>query len=290
MVNLVAQPSQNISFLDHCIEDLSPKKVADCEKAATRSKILVAISTVAFFALAIGIFIMTSTLAPAYLPITGISALLSAIFYAVPKIGELYNRAQDDLKRANNYRETQRHYADLTAKTPQQLQQILLQMGIAWDRIPGIQVQHPEQLVRLNPLLAQAKFLEDQTSKYAQLKEESAREAQQFQVTQPRDIQKKFNLCRLALSCEHTIVILKLRSALINAALRKPDLSKRSIEQLVTVSKLNCIEQLLGDALNDPAAKQFLTFSNRNIAPITFDEAKRLSVPALGQRIFSAAP
>jgi hypothetical protein len=265
-------------FLNRCVEDLSPDKVAGFEKKADRWQILTVVSTIAFFALAIGAFIATSVLAPIYLPVAGIGSLLLA-FLVVPQVQKFQEWAKAAQDEGNKYKAIQRYYADLTTKNSHELTIILQGMGIN-----GMQVR--QDLTRLNPLLAQAKFLEEENRKCMQLKDDFIRQAQQ--LTKPDDLKQRVMMHVDALLNEKKALHAKIKNAFVNAVLHNPDSNIGSLEDIATFSKINFTEQLLLNAMNDPSANQFLTFKNRNHAPITLNDVKMSSVAQLGQRIFAA--
>jgi hypothetical protein len=275
------------SYLNRCVEDLSPDKVAHFEKKVQHWDTISIVSTVAFFALAIGAFIAASILAPVYAPFVGIGAILLAL-PASQKIKQFQEWSQAAQNEADKYKEIQRNYTDLTGQTPQELQRILLSIGIIWIQIPGIEVQHPEYLSRLNPLLARAKYLEKQTEYWIHLRDQHANEARLLQTDTTDSTKDKKAIARhLALKCEDDAMNFKIQSAFVNAVLRKSDFCG-TLEDLGTLSKCNYEDRALGNALNDPTVNQILTFNNRNLAPITFNDLKTLSVADLGQRIFAA--
>ncbi len=272
------------SFLNRCVEDLSFDKVASFEKKASQWDIITIVSTVAFFALAIGAFITTSILAPVYVPVTGIATILLAL-PAAQQIKQFQDWSQIAQNGADKCKAIQRNYADLTSKPPQELQRILLQMGIIWNHIPGMEIQHPENLSRLNPLLAQAKYLEKQTEYWMNLRDKYANEARMLPADSIKDDQTK--LRHHALECEDEAVNFKIQNAFINAVLRKSDFNG-TLEDLATLSKTHYRDRALGNALNDPTVNQILTFNNRNLAPITYNDVKTMNVADLGQRFFVA--
>jgi hypothetical protein len=270
------------SFLNRCVEDFSPDKVANFEKKTTQWNIISIVSTVAFFALAIGAFIATSILTPAYVPVAGIAAILLAI-PAVQQIKKFQDWSRAAQNEADKYKAIQSNYADLTGRTPQELQRILLQMGIIWSNISGMEIQHPENLSRLNPLLAQAKYLEKQTRHWMILRDRYVNEANQLPTSPDARQESRHG----ALGCEDEAVKLKIENAFIYAVLLNPNF-KGTLEDVATLSKIDYTDRALGNALNDPTVNQILTFNNRNLAPITFDDIKTASVADLGRRIFAA--
>ena len=276
----------NIPYLNRCIEDLSPDKVTHLEGKSNRWHIVSIVSTVAFFALAIGGFIAMSILFPAYAPFAGIGALLLAI-PAVQQVQKFQEWSQDAWNEAKKYKEIQHNYADLTRLTPQQMQCLLSRMGIIWYHIPGMEIQHPENLARLNPLLAQSKYLEEQTKYWMDFRDKYANESQQLLPTTEAEKNEKMMLRHQALSCDDMAINFKIQNAFINAVLRNPGF-KGTLADLGTLSKSHYTERALGNALNDPTVNQKLTFNTRNLAPISFNDVKTMSVADLGQRIFAA--
>jgi hypothetical protein len=282
----VTAPQTAPSVLDRCVENLSPDKVASFEKKVNHWNIISVVSTVAFFALAIGAFVAAGILAPVYMPVAGISIILLAI-PTVQQIMKFREWAETARVEVDKYKAIQQRYADLTGQTPQQLQGILLQMGIIWNTIPGIPPDHPENLTRLNPLIAHSKYLEDRTKHWMELRDKHVNDARMITLTTPAQNEQKSILRHLALQCEEDAIQSKIQNAFINAVLRNPDF-RGSLQNLGTLSKNTYSERILGNALNEPSANQLLTFNNHNLTPITFDDAKRMDVNELAQRIFAA--
>jgi hypothetical protein len=269
--------AQTKTYLNRCVEDLSPDKVKSFEKKVICWNVVSVVCTVAFFALAIGAFIATSVLATAYIPVAGISAILLAI-PAVQQVQKFQKWSQEAKDEAEKYKRLQHHYADLKKQTPHHLQQLLIQKGIAWNSIPGIQT--PDQLARLNPLLAQSKYLEERTQHWMDLRDKYANEAKTAEAEQ------KTGLHYLALQYEEEALRVKIQNAFTCAILCNPDF-KGSLDDVATLSKNTYNDSILASALNDTSANQMLTFKN-HLAPVSFNEVKTMSVSQLTQRIFSA--
>ncbi len=272
----------NTTYLSRCIENLSPEKVANFQGQASKWRTVAIISTVAFFALAIGAFITTSILLPAYLPLAGIGSLLLA-FPAAQQVQKFLSWAEEAQKEADKFSLIQREYADLNAKDPVGLQRELLKMGILWFQIRGMQVQHPERLSELNPLLAHAKYLECQTTALLEHRDQHAREAQQA----GEDIQKKAQEQRYALRCEDAALTCKIKNAFYHAVLRNPGFTG-TFDGLGTPSKNGFEERMLGNGLGETTANNLFTFNNATIAPITYEQAKTMTAAELGQKFFTA--
>lgn len=280
--SIASQAPNSATYTNRCIQNLSPEIVANFESEATKWRTIATISTVAFFALAIGVFIATSILFPAYLPLAGIGSLLLA-FPATQQVQKLLSWAEEAQKEADKYRAIQWQYADLNTKSPIELQRELLKMGIVWNRIPGMRITHPERLAELNPLLAHAKYLENETRNWMTKKDNVAREV----LAETSDLQKKVQTQRYALRCEDIALTCKIKHAFYQAVLRNPDFTG-SFDGLGTLSKNSFEERMLGNALGESAATQMFTFNSQAVAPITYAEAKTMTVAELGQRFFAA--
>jgi len=290
------------SFLNRCIEDLSSDKVASFEKKANQWNTLYIVSTVAFFTLAVVVvlsilpvaaLIAASIFVPAnaHFAAMGVIAVTGASLLDIPALRWSVQFQKWSLaaqNEAEKYQAIQHNYADLTARTPQELQRILSRMGIIWNHIPGMEIQHPENLSRLNPLLAQARYLENQTEYCMSFRDKFGDEARHWQtITTDSAKYEKAKARHLALLYEDEALNLRIQSAFVNAVLRKSDFCG-TLEDLGALSKANYEDRTLGNALRDPTVDQMLTFNDRNLAPITFNDVKTMSVEDLGQRIFAA--
>ena len=82
--------------------------------------------------------------------------------------------------------------------------------------------------------------------------------------------------------------ILEIEAAFVNAVLRKGDFNG-VLEDVASMTDNSSIDRILANAVNQGTRmNQFLTFKNRALTPITFEDVKRLSVAELGQRIVAA--
>lgn len=269
------------TYLNRCIKNLSPETVTCFQGEASKWRNAAIISTVAFFALAIGAFIATSILLPAYLPLAGIGSLLLA-FPAAQQVQKFLAWAEEAQKEADKFRDLQYQYADFTAKSPVELQRELLKMGILWFQIRGMQVQHPERLAELSPLLAHAKYLENETKLWMTKKDNHAREA-----LHEADLQKKAQEQRYALRCEDAALTCKIKNAFYHAVLRNPAFTG-TFHNLGALSTNGFEERMLGNGLGETTANNLFTFSNSTVAPITYEQAKTMTVAELGQRFFTS--
>jgi hypothetical protein len=285
---VAAQPK---SFRSHCIEDLSPNKISVLNRRSTVSLVAAAVAFLAFIALAVAAFAVATALAPTYALFVGLGALLLATPVAKCIKGRLEN-STNCKQEAAKYRTIQNQYKTLSNKTPAQIQADLASREIAWSQIPGIQTAHPENLASLNPLLAQAKYLDDKIQKYSQAKDEKATEARTLSNANFIENRNKiFDLNMDALAFENIALKTKVRAAFVNAVLRKGDFNG-TLETIADLTKIHFFQRLLANEMGNgtSAVNNFLTFKNRNLAPITYAEVKTMDVAQLAQRLLVAMP
>ncbi len=278
----------NKSYLARCVEDLSADKVSTLDRQSTLWTVAAGATFVAFTVLAVGAFVATAVLLPAYVPVAGLSALLLAMPVA-NFVKNFLEYSENSRKEANMHREIQNNYLDLTQGTPAQVQIDLMRRGITWFQIPGQQISRPQDLAVLNPVLAKARQLDTKIQDHLQTKDELTAEARQLASADfAQNRQKIYDLRNAALFAEDLAMKTKIEAAFVNAVLRKGDFNG-TLEDVATLSNIAYHERILGDELNDGAAvNQFLTFKNHAFAPITFDDVKRMNVAELGQRLVAA--
>ncbi len=270
------------TYLDRFVQNLSPEKVKNNEWDAKKWHIVSIVALVAMTTICVVTLALVGAVFPLLFPVVGVGAVLGGCF-----AGSQFNRFQEwsneAQANANKHKNLQRHYAEISGKTPLQLQRILQQMGIVWTQIPGIQVQHPEEgLTRLTPVIAYAKLLEEHTQQAMEKKNALAAEAQRQNDPHMKAIKQSD-----ALNSEFNGLAIKILNAFANAVLRNPDY-RGNWEELGNYSKNNFDNQVLGNALGESTPCQMFIFNNRNVAPITYMEAKTMSVAELGQRFINA--
>jgi hypothetical protein len=281
-----ATPSK--SFGDRCIEDLSPDKISSSNNWSTFYLVAAGVTFVAFTALAVGIFAAVGLFAPVYVPFVGIGALLSAI-PVVSFVKNLLESSQGCEKQANKYRTIQQHYNTLTQRAPLDTQIDLMKRGINWLQIPNQSVSDQNAIATLNPLLAQAMFLDNKIEDDLRIKEQLSKEANEL-VTADYQANRQtiYDLRNAALFAQERAMETKIEAAFVNAVLRKGDFNG-TLEDVASLTRINYIERVLGNELNDSSVvNEFLTFKNHSLTPITFHDVKTMSVAQLGQRIAAA--
>ncbi len=284
----VVPTSSAKSFSSRCIEDLSPDKISTMDRQSTLFLVLAGVAVVAFTALAVAGFVATGVLAPAYIPLAGLGALLCAM-PAAEGVKNLLKWSENSGKEANKYRAIQHHYQELSNRTSLDTQVDLMNRGIVWFQIPGIQIAHPENLASLDPILAQAKYLDDKIQEHLRMKDTLTADARDLANADfAKNRQKIYDLRNSALSEEDKALEAKIQAGFVNAVLRKSDYNG-TLEDIASLSHISYHERILGNELRDPSGvNEFLTFKDRNLAPITFDDVKTMTVAQLGQRLVAA--
>ncbi len=276
------------SFLSRCIEDLSPDKISTMDRQSTLFLVLAGVAAVAFIALAVGAFVVTGIVAFSYTPLVGLGALFCAMPVA-EGFKNLLKWSENSGKEANKYRAIQHHYGELSNRTSLETQVDLMNRGIAWFQIPGIQIAHPENLASLNPILAQAKYLDDKIQEHLQTKDTLTADARDLASADfAKNRQKIYDLRNSALTEEDRAMETKIQAGFVNAVLRKSDYNG-TLEDIASLTHIGFQERMLGNELADPSGvNEFLTFKDRNLTPITFNDVKTMTVAQLGQRLVAA--
>lgn len=271
-------PANN--YLNRCIEELDPDKISFMNRQAWCYSALATISMVGYTVLAVGAFVATAVYMPIYVPIASLSALLGAMLVA-QGVDYLYKCSQASKQEAAQLCELQTKYTDLLQCTPQQIQEKLHRRGITWQQ--GLTAD------QISPILAQAEYLEDKFNKYVSFKEKMRQEANELEQTKAQEEHEQiYNLRDSALSCEDHALNAKMQAAFANAVLRLGN-CYGTLEDLGAVTNITCHERLLGDVLNETRAeKQYFTFYNRNIVPLSVNDVKNLSITQLGERLKAA--
>jgi len=144
-------------------------------------------------------------------------------------------------------------------------------------------------LSKLNPILAQAKFLDDKIQEDMKSKQELTDEARDLANTNfSVNRQQIYDLRNTALIMEDRALQTKVHAAFVNAVLRKSNYNG-TLADIAAITDVGFHERILGDALGDPTGvSAFITFKNRNIAPISHADVKRMTIAELGQRLVAA--
>lgn len=283
-----ANSSSPKSFLSRCIEDLSPSKVSSLTIQSKLWLVAAGVTFVAYTGIAAAGFVIAGVLAPAYAPFVAIGALL-LVAPVANFMKNLLLYADNSEKEANKYLAIQQHYKGLSIQTPLQIFANLRDRGINWIQIPGQDLASPEKIATLNPLLAHAQFLDDKIQKELGLRDSLSLEAKKLAIANFSENRSQiYDLRNAALFAEDRAMETKVEAAFVNAVLRKGD-HNGSLDDVASLTRIAYQERILANELNDSSGtNEFLTFKNRNLTPITFNDVKNMTVSDLGQRLFAA--
>lgn len=248
MATSVATPP---TYLSVCTQDVQPEKVTEFERKSTLWTVAAVVSTVAFFALAIGAFIAVGIFAEVYLPVAGISAIVVGLM-AANKVKDFVDWGESAKNEADKFNEIQRHYTDLTAQNR----------------------QNPA-----NPVLAHAKYFEAQTEQLLKKKDELKAKAD----ATIEDVNEKGILLFQAVTSEDQALKAKLHNAFARAVAQNLAFAG-TLETVGQFSAVSSIEMCMRENANSPRDVMF-KFNRAHIAPITYQELKAQSVDQLVQRI-----
>jgi hypothetical protein len=276
------------SFCNQCIENLSPNKISTAKGWSNLYLVAAGVTFVAFTALSAGWFATVALTAPVYVPFVGIGVLLSAL-PVVNFVKKFLESSQDYEKQAIKYRAIQQHYNTLHQQGFQSAHLNLIRRGIAWFQIPNQTLDHPDDINAIYPLLAHAMYLDDKIQEDLRTKQRLTNEANTLEAANfTTNRQTIYELRTSALFTEQRAMETKVEAAFINAVLHRADFNG-SLEDIASLTRVNYFDRMLGSELGSGAGvNEFLTFKNRNLAPIMFNEVKTLTVAQLGQRIAAA--
>ncbi len=276
------------SFLSRCTQDLNPDLVSYYSTQSTCATIAGFVTMVAFTALAVTAFAYATLYFPLHAPIVALGALiLASPASSFSKFFLEFSVSANN--EADNHRNLQAHFQRLSQQTPGQICSSLAARGIDWLQIPGMSNAAPQNIARLNPILARATFLDDAFHDELRLKRDLTAEAKNLAKTDfTANRQKIYELRHAALFAEDRALNKKVEAAFANAVLRSGD-TQKSLTDVAALTGVTYPERMLGSALNDNTGlSNFLVFKNRQLAPLTYNEVKNSSVGQLGQRLFAA--
>jgi hypothetical protein len=277
------------SFSTQCIEDLSPDKVSSSKKWSIVYLVAAGATAVAYTIFAAGLSATAAILAAPYAPFVSLGAILGALPIA-NFVKTLLESSQSCEKEANQYRAIQECHQTLIQQGPQNAHVELMRRGINWANIPGQSIHRPNDVAAVYPVLARAIYLDRKAQEDVQLKEDLIHQADVLESDQSyvEHRQKAYELRNAALFTEQRAMEAKIEAAFADAVLRKGNFNG-SLKDVGFLSSDNAIERMLRSALNGSSgAHGFFTFANRNLAPITFNEVRTMTVAQLGQRIAAA--
>lgn len=273
------------SFLARCKQDLDPSNATSYNRQSTLWLVAAGVTFVAFTALAITAFVYSSLMFAASAPFVALGSLVLA-FPAANIVKNFLEYSKSSAAHANRYQTIQGHYATLSQKTPHQIQDELAARGITWLQIPGMAAGSPQNVTALNPLLAQAKYLDEKIQEMYLSKQDLINEARNLATTNFAANQNNISNLRLtALFTENKILHTKIQAAFTNAVLRKGNFGG-SLEDIADLTEITPVDHALADACSDQTGiNNFLIFKRPYTPPITYMDVQRMTIPELGSRL-----
>ncbi|MBI2809785.1 MAG: hypothetical protein HYX67_02985, partial [Candidatus Melainabacteria bacterium] len=241
---------------------------------------------VIYTVVAVGTFVTVGLVAPVYVPIVGISALLllQPAFLLYKKFDDAYLESQATVDQVSLIN---RNCEILNSKNTSQIHQTLHQMGINWMGIPNVLAQ-PANIYAVNPLIARHQYLQTKMEDLEAQKEAKLLIANKFSgVDFHRHRQEIYDLVTESLELEKAKLETKLQDAFVHAVIRRPS-AKGALQSVGKFSPLLAQERIAGNAINDPAVNNMFIFNNRALAPLTLDDVKRSNVNELAYRLLAA--
>ncbi len=294
---LTSAPLSESNYLQRCVEELNPEVVSKYEWIATMYSGLSKTIVVAYPILAVGAFVAVGLLAPIYLPVAAITAILLC-FPVLKWFRTVSSWSSDSQFHADQLKGIAQEFNSL----PQDTRLIALnlaQMHILWNTVPG--VQQLDDLTPLKPLIARCVYwrkqqegslieatrlagIADQLIGSAATGQAEPNGASQEDLPEnPLDIRKE------ALKYRDWSLFAKAQAAFHHAAILRPQFAG-NMDEIAEVSKTKLKHRAIEREFNDPAADHFVLFKNRNLQPILRSELinPAVTVQALSQRFLAA--
>lgn len=286
----IADPSSSLNktYLQQCIEDLSPSNLSSLEWNSTLYRVASSATYVAFTVLAVGGIAAAAAFAPIYIPMIAISSILLLKF--VQKGHDLLDEKADQARaRAAQLKEIIRLHQQMSNMTLQQIQEALQQKGVQWFMIPGMMF-NPTNLETLKPLIARHSFWEGYIQKLEEKKQNKIDEAAKAIAKNYADNKDTiYDLHCETLEIEKNILEAKVKNAFINAVLRRPD-HIGTLDDLGSFSEVSGQERAMADAVSSTSLNDFFKFKKSAIPTIKVDEVRRMTISDLAMRLIAAMP
>jgi hypothetical protein len=280
-------PTQEKKYLDYCVEQIKEDTIKEFESNSSYYSNMAWASIIAYSVLAISAFVVTGVFAPVYVPIAGICAYLGANHvFKFYKSRQQYSESTG--AQAGHLKTISNNHQNLAAVTPDQLQWVLLRMGISWLNIPGM-VQQPQDLNTLKPLIARHQFWEGHVQGLEQKKQADLQEALRLATENyPENRAKIYDLRTDALEIDRQILEAKVKDAFVLAAIQRPTMTG-TIDSIGDFSNLSNQERVIGNAVGDITINKFFNFKNTSFAALTIDEVANANAVVLSQRLLTAS-
>lgn len=266
-------------FLKTCADELKPELLASFQRKSTLWHVLAIVSKVAISILVAGAIIAGGLLSPALLLPNVICCIVLISSTATLRM-KLSQYSSEASERAQQLEGIGRHFEALGTATPADLQWYLGEMGVL--HVSGMH-HNDARLATLKPLIARHRFWEGHIKRLENDLEATRKEIAEGPVFYPKGM---LPLQCKALGQERVMLEAKVKTAFINAVLRRPE-HKGSLEDLGCFSWLSGTDRAIALATKTAGAAEFFTFGGKPPS-LQFEEVKQLSVPEIGSRLYAA--
>ena len=267
------------TFLQQCVKEQAPSHLSSLRSKPNLWQVAAVSTYVAFIVLTLGGVAASVIFAPVFLPLVTITSIF--LLQYVKKVHDFFDQKSEEAgARATQIEKISGELQRLALATPQHLREILQQRGIE-------NVASPENLI---PLIARHRFWEEHIQDLEKKRQAKLAEAEKLSTENYADNKKEiFKLRCAALEIEKNGLEAKIKNAFVNAVIRKPRFAGK-FEDLGSFSQVSAQERAISNAnKKEPTINQLFIFKNHHqLAPITIDEAKKLTVSALAMRLLPA--
>jgi hypothetical protein len=262
------------TFLQQCVKEQAPGHLYELQSNSTLWQAAAVATYVAYIVLTLAGVATAVVFAPIFLPVITITSLF--LLQYARKVHDLFDQKSEEADaRAMQLKKISDELKRLTFATPQKLQEILQQKGIA------TMVPNPREL---KPLIARHNFWEKHILMLKERRQATLAEAAKLSTKSYGDNKEKiFNLRCAALELEKASLEATIKNAFINAVIRRPQFAGK-LEDLGSFSQASGQERAIDKASEVPDMNPFFRFQNQQLAPITFEEVKKLAVSDLAMR------
>lgn len=274
------------TYLDRCTEQSSPGNISSLWWKSTLWKTAAVATYVAFAALTLGAIAGTLVYMPVYVPLVAIGSLVTMSFVNMP-YKYFDNNAESAKFNLRQARELSNIEQELASLNSDQLQTALVRKGIHWFTIPGM-VGHPEALKTLIPFFAKYNQYEEKREKCEKEMKEAFDEVAKLTAENKSENRKRITDLNISyLECEQAALKAKISAAFMSAVIQRPRFAGK-FSDIGSFWNSSTLERAIGMAVNPAPVSEFFSFKTASLPKITYDEAKRMTVPQLATRFITA--
>ncbi|MBS0620828.1 MAG: hypothetical protein JSS61_05165 [Verrucomicrobia bacterium] len=274
-----ALPSQT-TYLERCRQELDLNQIDKLERHSKMWKVAATASLVAFSAIALSAFVLTGIYAaPIYLSFAALSIVLS-----LPGAVNLYRKfeqvSNSRAELAHQARGINQSYATLiTDPSLGRTLDVTRDMGIPWVVTENL-IRNPESIRELAPLMARVKYYKDEIDDALADLQTCKEKLAKGEDTHVR---------ALAFMADVRATNLKVKAAFESAVIQQPAFTGSEADLFILEdSYTTALQRAIGRAIGEENLSPYLTFKNGSIAPISYDDAKQMTIPQIAERIFQS--